>query len=233
MDFFEVVQKRRSIRKYTQKPVPPEVIKKALDAALIAPTSSNLQQWEFYWVRNPEKKAKLVEACLSQNAAATAQELIVVVSRIDTWKKHAALVLADASKNGKPNPQLEIYYKKLIPMLYQQDPFGILALLRFVLLNVIGLFRPMPRGANFQSELFETATKTTALACENFMLAITAQGYATCPMEGFDRNRVRKVIGLKGKAHIVMVISVGEADPAGIYGEQYRVPSSMVVHELK
>ena len=45
MEFFEVVKARRSVRQYTEEPVPEEVIQKALDAALIAPNSSNLQSW--------------------------------------------------------------------------------------------------------------------------------------------------------------------------------------------
>jgi len=235
MDFFEVVRKRRSVRKYTAKPVPQEVIKKAIEAALLAPNSSNLQPWEFYWVRDPQRKSELVEACLSQGAAKTAQELIVAVSRIDTWKKHVELLYANAqktSKDGVLNPLMVQYYKKLIPMMYTQDPFGVLGFIRKIAFTLIGFFRPIMRGPAFPSELYETVTKTTALACENFMLAITAQGYATCPMEGFDECRVRRAIGLRGRAHVVMVISVGEADAKGIFGEQFRVDPSLVVYEV-
>ena len=88
MEFFEAVKTRRSIRKYTSTPVPAEVIQKALDAALIAPNSSNLQTWEFYWVRTSEVKKKLVESCMSQSAARTAQELVVVVANPSLWKKN-------------------------------------------------------------------------------------------------------------------------------------------------
>ena len=34
--------------------------------------------------------------------------------------------------------------------------------------------------------------KTTALACQNFMLSMRAYGYDTCPMEGLDSTRVKK-----------------------------------------
>ena len=50
------------------------------------------------------------------------------------------------------------------------------------------------------------AHKTTALACENFMLAMRAAGYDTCPMEGMDSKRVKKILGLKQKEYITMVI---------------------------
>ena len=47
MEFFEVVKARRSVRKYTSAVVPDLVIQKALDAAVMAPNSSNLQAWNF------------------------------------------------------------------------------------------------------------------------------------------------------------------------------------------
>ena len=55
MDFFEIVKKRRSVRKFTDTTVPDEVINKSLEAALLAANSSNLQPWEFYWVKNKQK----------------------------------------------------------------------------------------------------------------------------------------------------------------------------------
>ncbi len=50
-DFYSVVRRRRSVRQYTDNPVPDAVIVRALEAALLAPNSSNLQPWEFYWFR--------------------------------------------------------------------------------------------------------------------------------------------------------------------------------------
>ena len=61
------------------------------------------------------------------------------------------------------------------------------------------------------------------------MLAAKAQGYDTCPMEGFDESRVKSILGLGYKAHVVMVIGIGKADPAGIFGERYRVPRDLVI----
>ena len=55
MDFFEAVYKRRSVRKFTNTEVPEDVMRKCLKASLQAPNSSNLQPWEFYWIRNLEK----------------------------------------------------------------------------------------------------------------------------------------------------------------------------------
>ena len=88
MDFFDLIDKRRSVRKFSNESIPERVITKALKAALLAANSSNLQPWEFYWVKNKSKKELLKSYCLSQSAATTAQELIVCIARTDTWKNN-------------------------------------------------------------------------------------------------------------------------------------------------
>ena len=232
MEFFETLYKRRSVRRYTGTVVPDDVVGKALDAAVKAPNSSNLQPWEFYWVKSTEKKAALVDACLFQGTAKTASHLIVAVSRLDTWKKHRDLMIEDFEKQGPIHKDLRAYYFKIIPFLYTQDPFGILGAIKWLILNTMGLFKPIARGPLFKKDLFEVVTKTTALACENFMLAIVAQGYSCCPMEGIDERRIKKLLKLNCKSHVVMVISVGEPAEGGIFGPQYRVDSKLVIHEV-
>lgn len=235
MDFFELVNKRRSVRKFTEEKVPKEVITKSLNAALLAANSSNLQPWEFYWVKDKEKKQKLVEACFSQNAAKTAQELIVSVSRIDTWKRNKNLLMEDYKKRNKLLPVVDRYYNKLIPLSYVHDSFGLAGIIKKVFsifIGIIGIFKPMPRGPIFKSDVFEIVTKTTALACQNFMMAVVAQGYDSCPMEGFDHTRVKKLLNLNSKSHVVMVLAVGKGDSKGIYGERFRIDNKFVIKEV-
>lgn len=232
MDFFEAVLKRRSVRRYTTEAVPEEVIKRALEAAVVAPNSSNLQPWEFYWVQSPDKKSALVDACLFQGTAKTANHLIVAVSRVDTWKRNRDLLVQQMKKGGPFPKDLQDYYFKIVPFMYTQDPFGIFGMVKWITFNVLGLFKPVPRGPCFRSGLFETVTKTTALACENFMLAIAAQGFGSCPMEGFDERRVKKILKLGRGARVVMVIGVGGIDPAGIFGPQYRLDQDLIIHRV-
>jgi len=232
MDFFDLIEKRRSVRKFSNKSIPEEVITKALKAALLAANSSNLQPWEFYWVKESKNKDDLIKACFSQNAAKTAQELIVAVSRIDTWKRNRNLILENYKKKGKLLPIVEQYYKKVIPISYVHDGIGILGVVKQIMsffIGIVGLFRPVPRGPIFRHDVFEIVTKTTALACQNFMMALVAQGYDSCPMEGFDHNRVKKILKLNSKSHVVMVLGVGKADPTGLYGERYRINDDLVI----
>lgn len=228
MEFEKVIERRRSIRAYTTKPVPEAVIRQALAHALIAPNSSNMQSWEFYWVRSADKKQKLVEACLSQGAARTAQELVVAVATTRDWKRNA-MEVAKVLRDQKADQRVIDYYEKVMPLFYGLRWLGCVKL---VLFAIIGLFRPMMRKPATSRDIQEIAIKSAALACENFMLSIANQGFDTCPMEGMDEVRVRKTLGLRCADRVVMVLSVGERDPEAVLLPQVRLDSQWFLHEV-
>ena len=62
MKFEEVIEKRRSIRKYKDTPIPRNDILKILEAARIAPSASNRQPWHFIVVENKETIRKLAKS---------------------------------------------------------------------------------------------------------------------------------------------------------------------------
>ncbi len=208
------------------------MIENALRDAIIAPNSSNMQLMKFYWVQNSEKRQELIEACLNQSAARTSQELIVAVSNWSHWKDNRRKIIRDFVSTQK-NPALDAYYEKLIPLAYTYGFFNIIGLIKWILFTVIGFFRPMMRGPITRGDVAMVSVKSAALACENFMLSIYNQGFACCPMEGFDEYRVKKIIGESlCSSKVVMVISVGRADPRGIQGDQFRFPYEHFVTKL-
>ena len=85
----EAINYRRSVRKYKDTPIDSEKIKECLINASMAPTSSNLQLWEFYHVTDKEALKNLSVACMNQSAAKTAQQLVVVVAKKSLWKNRA------------------------------------------------------------------------------------------------------------------------------------------------
>lgn len=68
-----ILKKRRSIREYSEKPVPESEITKIIDLAALAPSGQNRQPWEFYAVTGREK-------ILSLSA--------IVKARVDELSKH-------------------------------------------------------------------------------------------------------------------------------------------------
>jgi nitroreductase len=71
--------------------------------------------------------------------------------------------------------------------------------------------------------------KSCALAAQTFMLSIAAEGYDTCPMEGFDKVRVKRELNLPWNAEINMIVAIGKGTEQGIWGKRFRVPYNEVV----
>ncbi|MFX1561553.1 MAG: nitroreductase family protein [Promethearchaeota archaeon] len=52
--FFEVVRRRRSIRRYQDSEIPDEHIRQMIEAARLAPSTNNTQPWQFVSVKDPD-----------------------------------------------------------------------------------------------------------------------------------------------------------------------------------
>ena len=128
-EFIKVIESRRSVRIYNNSKVNEEDMMKCLELSLLSPNSSNLQSWEFYWVRDTHSKEKLIDYCLGQPAAKTAQELIVCVARPDTWKENSRLMLSMLKDKEIPKA-VSTYYNKIVPLAYYQGPFGLFGVLK-------------------------------------------------------------------------------------------------------
>jgi len=235
----EAITYRRSTRVYEDTPIDPEKVKQCLYNASLAPTSSNLQLWEFYHVTDKNTLVELAKACFDQSAARTAQQLVVVVVRKDLWRRRAKANLEfigkayskpDLSERDKKRKKMVTdYYGKLIPFTYF-DFLGILGWLKYLTFQVVGLFRPIYRQAR-SSDMRIVAHKSAGLAAQNFMISMAAIDYDTCPMEGSDTLRVKRILGLPRGAEINMVIGCGiRNQEKGIYGPRFRVPFEEVYY---
>ena len=236
----EAIQYRRSVRVFKEDvPLDNEKVKHCIENAVLAPTSSNLQLWEFFHITDSVILEKMTHACLNQNAAKTAKQLVVVVARKDLWKKRAKsnldfLKRTYGEKNEKDYTKREKfalnYYQKLIPSIYT-DFLGILGLIKYVIFQGIGLFKPSYKQVR-NSDMRIVAHKSAGLAAQNFMLSMAAIGYDTCPMEGSDTGKVKQLLRLPNKAEINMVIACGVRDENGIYGPRFRVPFEEVYTKI-
>jgi nitroreductase len=235
--FQQVIERRRSNRRFDANiEVPESVITTALQHAILAPNSSNMQCWEFYWIKSAEQKEKFASYCLGQGAAKTAKEMVVFVTRGDQWKHRAKWNRARIQQgiNGEPNKLQKRgldYYGKLMPLAYGNDPFGLLTLVRRTISFFGGLRKPFMRFGG-KADQRVTVHKSCALAAENFMLSIAAADFDSCPMEGFDAKRIKKALGLPCGAEINMVIAVGKGTPKGVWGPRFRIPYNEIVHTL-
>lgn len=236
----EAITYRRSVRIYNQEEeIDTKIVRKCIENAVLAPTSSNLQLWEFYHIISKDFKNTISAACFDQPAAKSAKQLVVIVARKNLWRKRAKANLNFLKKNFGDKPFEEYdskekfaisYYKKLIPSLYI-DFLGVLGLIRYITFYLVGFFKPVYRQLR-KSDMRIVAHKSAALAAQNFMISMAAIGYDTCPMEGSDTLRIKRILNLPRGSEINMVIACGVRDPKGIYGPRFRVPFTEVYKEI-
>jgi nitroreductase len=240
MTLEEVLNYRRSVRYYKNIPIDSERVRHCIELATLAPSSSNMQLWEFYHITNPETLKQLSVACLDQSAASTAQQMVVFVTRQDLHRRRAKKVLEQSINNVLKNSPEEkhekriknwkLYYGRVMPFLYSRC-FGVMGLVRKLLVNIVGLFRAIYYQVS-ENDVRVVVHKTCALAAQTFMIAMANETYDTCPMEGFDSSKVKRILKLPSGAEINMIISCGIRDEKGVWGERMRIPFNEVYHRI-
>ena len=97
MEFQALIQKRKSVRRYADKPIPQDILDYILQAGDLAPTSRNLRPCTFHLIQDKETLRRLSRAKKAGAAfAADAGAAIVVVAdseKADTWIEDSSIAL--------------------------------------------------------------------------------------------------------------------------------------------
>jgi len=95
MEFYEVIEQRRSVRAYRKDPVDEEKLKRVLNAARLAPSAANRQPLKLYVIRGEALRAKMLEA-YGQQWFVDAPVIICACGRTsDAWKRSDGKSYAD------------------------------------------------------------------------------------------------------------------------------------------
>ncbi|MBN1353647.1 MAG: nitroreductase family protein [Candidatus Omnitrophica bacterium] len=100
MDLLDLIKARRTIRKYTGKKVPQDIIEKIIDAGRWAPSAHNLQPWKFVIIENKDKIDKIAD---------------LLNKKADSLFSGFNIVMRDVAKNLKnPGVLMAVYNNKTI-----------------------------------------------------------------------------------------------------------------------
>ena len=95
MTFSELVRHRRSCRKFTDAPIPPETLRSILDDALTAPSSKNVRSTRFMVVGDPETLERISEMRdFGSSFVRGAKQAVVVLGdtqATDLWRENCAI----------------------------------------------------------------------------------------------------------------------------------------------
>jgi nitroreductase len=221
------ILQRRAVKVFEPVEIPEATRRQILNATLLAPSSFNSQPYRLYWIESQAAKQLAARYCLGQKPAETASVLIVAVADLASWQSTAKAQLDWMRKTGFTAQAIADYEKKskIAKWLFVQGWFNVLGTLKFVIFRVWNLWKTIGMPPVSRADLFKWATKSTALACENLMIAAECLGLNTCPMEGFDHRRLSRFLGLAPRYHeIVMVIALGRKSPDYQPSPQWRRP---------
>lgn len=178
MELFSAIESRRSVKHYDPNfEMPPEDIRKILEAALLSPTSFNMQNWRFLVVTDPEIRQSLCEAAWNQAQVKDASFTLLLCGDLKAHERDPARYWKDAPKAAAD------LLVPMIPGFYANKP---------------GLQR-------------DEVMRSCGIAAQTVMLAAKGLGYDSCPMIGFDAEKVAEIIQLPEDYAIGLMITVGKA----------------------
>jgi len=96
MDFYEVVEKRRTVREFQSKLVEEEKLMKVISAGLKAPTHNHLREWEFILIKDPEQRRRVIDAAKGKDFSEN--EVKKAVSQMEESEKPAYLAALPVQK---------------------------------------------------------------------------------------------------------------------------------------
>jgi nitroreductase len=87
MNVYDVIKSRRSVRAYSDRPIPEAVIGRLRDVLRWAPSACNLQPWQFILVTDPQLRQQVAGVCNKQSWIAPAPLLVVGCANPDAAYK--------------------------------------------------------------------------------------------------------------------------------------------------
>ena len=96
-DSLEFIYNRRSIRKFTDQPIPETELTRLLNAAMAAPSAMNAQPWEFVVVTDPAVLSELYNSTLFSRHKAAAVIIVCGRARVLRAKSDGQFWVQDCS----------------------------------------------------------------------------------------------------------------------------------------
>lgn len=227
--FCDANHRRRAVRDFDGTPIDEAAMRAILGEALLAPSSGNLQPYQLHWLRDPQMKARVAQACEAQRAAASAATLVVVVASRGIATRTAAQQLEHVEHSTALDAKSKAYYRA---QLRKFSRFLRLAPLLAPLRLLLSLIHPasslLPLGAG---GVRHWTARSGIYAAQTLMLAASARGIDSCPMEGFNAAKVARLLGVPRGAVLPIVIALGYRREGARIEPRWRRPIGDAVIE--
>ncbi|RUM65222.1 MAG: NAD(P)H-dependent oxidoreductase [Sulfurimonas sp.] len=155
-----------------------------LESGRTSPSSFGMEAWKFVVITNPTLKAKLKPACWDQAQITSCSHLVVILAGIDSLKPQSGEVKQRFSRRDMPQEKLDFY---------------------------LGLYAShLEKTLSSDENIYSWSAKQTYIAAANMMTSAAVLGIDSCPIEGFEKEKVEEILELDtSKYQLSMVLPFG------------------------
>lgn len=180
MEFYEAVEKRRTVREFQSKSVEEEKLLRALSAGLRAPSHNHLREWEFILLRDFEERRKVVDLGVKAKDYGE-KEVEKATKPMTDWEKEVYLrALPVQRRMLMSSPEL-----------------------------LIVCFR-MRRRLKDCKTLYEFNNFASVWTCiENILLAMTAEGLFGVTFVPHETEPLKNMLGIPEDYEVATLIPIG------------------------
>ena len=169
--FVEAMDFRHACKVFDEdKKISDEEIKNILEAGRKSPSSFGMEPWKFLVITNDELKAKLRPACWNQIQITSCSHLVIVLAAIESVKVESGIPEKRFKRREMPQEQFDFYMD-----LYSNH---------------------LKETLSSDKNILAWTSKQTYIACANMMNAAAVLGIDSCPIEGFEKEKVEEILDL-------------------------------------
>lgn len=174
----EALNWRYATDRFTTNPIPEESFKTIMEAARLSPSSMNFQPWKYISIQSPELRQQIFEAGYSQQAIIEAPTLLVLTIPNILTKANVDHIITASAEARKADPaSLDGYRKMLQGFVDKTAP----------------------------DKFFDWSRRQAYISLGILLLTAAQLEIDTAPMEGFEPEKVNKILGLTDYSAVTLI----------------------------
>ena len=184
-EFLEIMDFRHACKLFDEtKKISDEDMHYILEVGRKSPSSFGMEAWKFLVMTNDTLREKLKPFCWNQPQITTCSHLVVILAGIDTLKVESGIVRSQLMRRNLPQDKLDSFIE-----LYASH---------------------LSNTLSSDEEIYQWSARQTYIASANMMSAAAFIGIDSCPIEGFEKENVEKVLKLNtSKFQVAMLLPFG------------------------
>jgi nitroreductase len=181
MDLEEAMENWSSVKKFTDEEVEEEKLEKIFELTTKAPTAFNLQPYRFIVLDSEEAMEKATSSVIPVNGWIRYADKIVVLVGDEEIDVNADQVLEHKLEEGRIDEEKAENLRKMYSDYKDRD-------------------------SEFMTGWL---TRNTVIPATFFMLACKTQGIGTCPVRGFNQDKLSEKLDLKDSERPILIFPIG------------------------